>query len=50
VEKNERMKTKSLLPTIYKKIEQKVLNGKVCVYFLSSQIFNFGIIKRRKDN
>ncbi len=42
--------SKSLLPTMYKKIGQKVPNQKVCVYLSSRQIFKFGIIKKKKDN
>jgi len=41
---------KSLLPTMYKKIGQKVLNREVCVYLPSRQIFKFGIIKNIKEN
>jgi len=34
---------------MYKKIGQKVLNRKVCVYLPSRQIFKSGIFKTRKD-
>jgi hypothetical protein len=35
---------------MFKKIGQKVLNRKVCLYLPSRQIFKFGIIKKKKDN
>ena len=42
------MKNKKICPIMYKKIGQKILIRKVCVYLPSRQIFKFGKLKREK--